>query len=84
MERELGALAHRPDEQRQSGPERHLGQRRVPGDHRLEDVGEAERAHGHPDDDHADEEADIGGLVHQERLVAGIDVGVILPVVGDQ
>ena len=84
VERELGALSHRPEEEEDGTHKGDTGYGGCALRCRGVDLLDAEGAEGGPQDDGADGEPDVGHPVGVEGLHARRRVGLVLPVVADQ
>ena len=84
MKRELSALAHRSEEEKGTTNDCHSCESLVMGDGRLVNSKEVPGANGETDKDRTKNQPDIGDLVGEEGLVAGLHVLEVLPVEADQ
>ena len=84
MKRELGALTHRSEEEKGTTNDGHSGESLVMGNCRLVDSKEVPGANGETHKDRTENQPDVGDLVGEEGLVAGLHVLDVLPVEADQ
>ena len=84
VKRELGALAHRSEEEERPTDDGDSSQGLGVVEGSRAHLEEVERADGQAEDDRPEDQPDVGDLVDHERLVAGVHVGHVLPVEADE